>query len=103
MLMAHDVMGMINSTAGVPSQKVCGFDSDGDKETDGFNPAAMSFHRHAGDIVLERCRGGRSCSCLGGVSTGHSGLIIINHSSGCMIMAGAAVISFREAKAAGPE
>lgn len=65
--MAHDVMGMINGTAGVLSRKVCGFDRDGDKETDGFNPPAASFHRDVGDIVPERCRKGRSCrGCVRG-------------------------------------
>lgn len=67
MLMAHDVMGMINGTAGVPSRKVCGFDRDRDKGTDGFNPPAASFDRNIGDIELERCRSGRSCcGCMRG-------------------------------------
>lgn len=65
MLMAHDVMGMINGAAGVLSREVCGFDGDGDEETDGFNPPAASFRRDGGDIVAERWRSGRSCRGCG--------------------------------------
>lgn len=65
--MAHDVMGMINGIAGVLARGVCGFDRDGDKETDGLNPPAASFHGDGGDIVPERWRSGRSCrGCVRG-------------------------------------
>lgn len=106
--MFHDVTGMMNGTAGVLSRKVCGFDREGgDKETDGFNPPAASFHRGVGDIVPERCRSGRSCR--GGVGTcaldqsavraggGRGGLIIINHGWGHMSATRASAISFTAA------
>lgn len=53
--MAHDVMGMINGTAGAD---LTGTEIKG--QTD-LIPRPASFDRDVGDIVLERRPGGRSC------------------------------------------